>query len=73
MPSVISSDPKSPYYNKINLTLINVVLYFFGPLGEHTTTRVLLGIQFFFSVVAVVLRYRLGSVFPIQVVKSING
>ena len=72
-PSVISNDPTSPYYNKINLTLINVVLYCFGPLGEHTTTRILLGVQVFFSVVAVVLRYKFGSVFPVQIVKSVNA
>ena len=70
---MISSDPTSPYYNRINLTLINVVLYLFGPLGEHTTTRVLLGVQFFFSVVAVVLRYKFGSVFPVQIGKGVNA
>ena len=62
-PSVISSDPKSPYYNRINLTLINVCLYFFGPLSEKALTRVLLGFQFLCSLVAVILRYQLGRLF----------
>lgn len=46
-----------------NLTLINFVLIWVGPLREDTLVLVLLGIQVFFSLVAFTIRYPLASLF----------
>lgn len=62
-PSVISTDEESPYYNRINHTLINIVLYWFGPMSEKNLTTVLLVFQCFCSFMGIMIRYNLGSVF----------
>ena len=52
-PSLISEDEQSPYYGRINHTLINVFLYWFGPMSEQSLTRCLLVLQAGCSVLAV--------------------
>lgn len=46
-----------------NLTLINLVLLYCGPLHEAKLTSILIAIQIFFTGVAFVIRYPLASVF----------
>ena len=65
-PSVISSDETSPYFNRINHTLINVFLYLFGPMSEKNLTRWLLGLQVVCSVFAMVIRYKCGWMFRVE-------
>lgn len=65
-PSVISSDEKSPYFNRINHTLINVVLYLFGPMSEKNLTRWLLVLQVACSAFAMVIRYKCGWMFRVE-------
>ena len=65
-PSLISEDEQSPYYGRINLTLINVFLYWFGPMSERSLTRCLLGLQVGCSVLAVVIRYTCGGMFRVS-------
>ena len=62
-PSVISNDTNSPYYNRINHTLINIVLYWFGPMSEKNLTTCLLVLQCICSVIAILIRYNLGGIF----------
>ena len=63
---MISDDKESPYYNRINHTLINLVLYWFGPMSEKRLTQVLLVFQCFCSFIAILLRYSFGSVFRLE-------
>lgn len=65
-PSLISEDEKSPYYGRINHTLINVFLYWFGPMSEQHLTRCLLGLQAGCSLLAVVIRYTCGGLFRVS-------
>lgn len=65
-PSVITDDKESPFYNRINHTLINIVLYWFGPMSEKRLTTVLLVFQCFCSLVAIYVRYHLGSMFRLE-------
>lgn len=65
-PSVISDNKDSPYYNRINHTLINIVLYWLGPMSEKRLTTILLVFQCLCSLVAIFVRYHLGSVFRLE-------
>ena len=59
----MSDDKDSPYYQRINLTLINVFLYWFGPMSEKRLTQCLLGLQVVCSAIAIHIRYHFGNVF----------
>ncbi|CAH1174200.1 unnamed protein product [Phaedon cochleariae] len=54
---------KGGYVYTNNLTLINLVLYYLGPMHEAKLTSVLIGIQIFFTCLAFVIRYPLASIF----------
>ncbi|KAG5875353.1 hypothetical protein JTB14_027674 [Gonioctena quinquepunctata] len=54
---------KDGYVVTNNLTLINLVLLYFGPLHEAKLTSVLVALQVFFTGVAFVIRYPLASIF----------
>lgn len=46
-----------------NLTLLNLVLYFMGPLHEKHLVTIILGIQVVCSIIAFLIRYQLAKVF----------
>lgn len=46
-----------------NFTLINLVLFYLGPMHEGKLTSVLIGIQIFCTFLAFIVRYPLASIF----------
>ncbi|XP_063916550.1 UDP-N-acetylglucosamine--dolichyl-phosphate N-acetylglucosaminephosphotransferase [Zophobas morio] len=60
---LIQWQEKEDYVITNNLTLINLVLYYLGPLHEASLTVILLCIQVFCSVLAFIIRYPLAWIF----------
>lgn len=60
---LIGWQEKEGYVITNNLTLINLILLYFGPLHEAKLTSILIFIQMFFTGVAFVIRYPLASAF----------
>ena len=51
------------YMECSNLTIINLMIKVLGPINEGALTKVLLGVQVLFSIVALVIRYPLAKLF----------